>query len=1521
MIVYLFNDIYFSKVNLPVKVNGVYPLYLNERVFLGNIEEIDGTWKLNLAENIVYDNDSIHSIENYSNFVLRDVNTGSLYYVYILPTYDTSVSYYEIKSDKFTIGKTGCDINYNSVYLDDKIINLSYVDGRWNVKTDANSLFVSGVRGNDINLFNGDYIFYYGLKILFLNKFLIINNINSVSVSSSVFSTTSITNSSVLTDRFNIDDDIPLFTKDDYYFKSPRFNSNIDEESVIIDSPPAPIVPNDTPVILTLGPRLTMLCTSIVSLVSYINSYIEGTATKSRFIMSLVTVAVMITGTLVWPSITRIYNDKMAKKKEKKRQDKYREYLQKKRHEIELIKTKQRQIIMENAPSLENCKLVIETKPRTLWQRNIENNDFLLIRLGIGNVNSNIKIDKPREQFSMEDEDNLFGELQNVISDSKLIKAAPLTVNLVERNITAIVGNPVLVKQFIDGVFLQIMAFHAYTDLKIIVYTKKENKWDYLKILPHCWDNQKSIRYFTTNIDELNTVTIDLEKIFDARVEKDESVQLESDGSEEENTDLYKNYKPYYLIFTDDINAIRNVSLIKKILKYKKNLGFSMLMFNDRLATLPSETSTFINIDEQVSGLVTNELDEDNQKQFTAEIDKNIDIYECAQKLANIPINVEKAKYELPTSLSFLEMYGVGKVEQLNISEKWSNNNPVNSLSVPIGVDQNGELFKMDIHEKAYGPHGLVAGTTGSGKSEWIVTYILSLAINFNPDEVQFVLIDYKGGGLALSFENSEMGIKLPHLAGTITNLDKSAINRSIASLESELKRRQAVFNEAREKLKEGSMNIYKYQQFYRKGLVTEPMSHLLIICDEFAELKQQQPEFMEQLISISRIGRSLGVHLILATQKPSGVVNDQIWSNSKFKVCLKVQDKGDSNEILKKPDAAFLKQTGAFYLEVGNDDYYNLGQSAWAGAKYYPSDVLKKKIDQSIQYIDNIGRTINVYDDVDVNVKKEDKGEQLLNIVQYIDGIVKKENYVGRQLWLPNVASVSYLSDLVKKYNHKIESYNYNIPIGEYDEPRRQEQGLLELDLEKGNVAIIGQTGSGKENLISTIIWSSIIEHTPYEINHYIVDFGSETLKKFAKFPHVGEVIFQSEIDRFAELVDLINTELETRKELFSDYNGSFEYYNRTSDKKLPLIVFTINSYDVLIETLPKAADLFVSLFRDAPRYGIIMIVSTSTNTVLRSRQLQYFNNIIMLQMQDETLYRSTTNCRRDLLPSKIFGRGICKIGIEDDSYCEFQTAFIAEESQVYEFIKNTANQLTDYYKVKAKQLAKIPETVTSNDLVKYITDLSAVPIGFNFYEKNVAKYSFVDNKINIITSKDIKNNIKFIYGLVNMLSKHQNIKIRVVDMLNIFKKEVLDIKYFNENIDVVFGALENDVLTRKDSQDYAINVVIGAGQYRKKLAKGGIEIFNNMFSKVPESKKISFILIDDYDKIRTLKLESWYSNVNTGYGIWLGPGFSSQSVISSNELTQDDKKYNFEGLAYTVINSNYTVIKTILDGDEDGV
>lgn len=310
---------------------------------------------------------------------------------------------------------------------------------------------------------------------------------------------------------------------------------------------------------------------------------------------------------------------------------------------------------------------------------------------------------------------------------------------------------------------------------------------------------------------------------------------------------------------------------------------------------------------------------------------------------------------------------------------------------------------------------------TGSGKSEFIITYILSMAVNYHPDEVAFILIDYKGGGLAGAFEDTETGIRLPHLMGTITNLDGSAIQRSLTSIQSELTRRQRVFNDVKNKLGEGTVDIYSYQKLFRAGKVSEPMPHLFIISDEFAELKQQQPEFMEQLISAARIGRSLGIHLILATQKPNGVVNDQIRSNAKFKVCLKVQDKSDSMDMLLRPEAAELKDVGRFYLQVGYNEYFALGQSAWCGAQYEPQDTVDERADDSISVLDNLGQTMLR---VAPEVQRSDSGQkQISAVVRRLYRLAQDENIPVRSLWkepLPSRIDVAQQEPASeKRYRH----------------------------------------------------------------------------------------------------------------------------------------------------------------------------------------------------------------------------------------------------------------------------------------------------------------------------------------------------------------------------------------------------------------------------------------------------------------------------------------------------------------------
>lgn len=265
---------------------------------------------------------------------------------------------------------------------------------------------------------------------------------------------------------------------------------------------------------------------------------------------------------------------------------------------------------------------------------------------------------------------------------------------------------------------------------------------------------------------------------------------------------------------------------------------------------------------------------------------------------------------------------------------------------------------------------------------------MLSLAVNFAPEDVGFLPIDFKGGGMANLFA------KLPHLLGSITNLDGASSARALQSIRAELQKRQRKFGEY------GVNHINGYTKLYKQGkeitdpeekknYPSEPLPHLFLISDEFAELKANEPDFMAELVSTARIGRSLGVHLILATQKPSGVVDDQIWSNSRFKLALKVADANDSNEIIKTPDAASITQPGRAYLQVGNNEIYELFQSAWSGANYDPFATKEEKVDERIWSINQLGQyellTADLSEEEEVSIKTEEELTQLDAIVEEI--------------------------------------------------------------------------------------------------------------------------------------------------------------------------------------------------------------------------------------------------------------------------------------------------------------------------------------------------------------------------------------------------------------------------------------------------------------------------------------------------------------------------------------------------------
>ena len=1448
MIVRLIKKSKIYNFTLPTKVSGNY--WITDNDYLGNVrnlinvEEYNGQWKIksDFETKIMSGDKEIDSaiLKDYSLFFLK-INTDNEYVIlYCSPTMDENIKWLHIKKEgEIVIGNDSkAHINYNYPLVSKQHARLIYNQGKWVVQ-DLNSKY--GTYANNVAIGTkplqyGDIVFIMGLKIIVMKDSILINNIgNFLKFDTNTFDI----QYPVVQHQIEMDnpdeEGIEFYKEDDYFFRAPRFKTMIEPVNIKIDPPPAKPQDDKTPLIYTVGPMMTMAMMSVAMGYSALTGVIDGSRDLSSALPTLIMSFAMLMTMLLWPILQKRYQKKQRKKQEKLRQDKYTEYIQEKRKLIDTEMKVQRQILIDNYVPLSVTKDIIYSKKRNLWEREIEQADFLDLRLGMGNDELRGNISFPEEHFSLED-DNLLQEVYKLGAESRTLENVPISLSFVENRITAIIGMATIKQQFIEGLLLQMMAYHSYEDLKIILLTneKNESTWNYLKVLPHCWSNDRTTRYFASNIDEAKEISLVLEQEIQARKYRD------NNGNRELNTLDYTKYQPYYVIITDDYKMVRDIELVKDVCELEVNIGFSLIVISPRLVNIPNECKTFISIGDKKSGVFQNELVSNKQKEFVADFDQTLNIYECCKILANIPIDISKENQSLPASLSFLEMYNVGMIEQLNILNRWKSNDPTKSLAAPVGVDKHQELFKLDLHEKFYGPHGLIAGMTGSGKSEFIITYILSMALNYHPYEVSFVLIDYKGGGLTGAFENKETGIKLPHLAGTITNLDTIEMNRSLASIQSELRKRQRIFNAARDNLNESTIDIYKYQSLYRKGLVKEPVSHLFIISDEFAELKDQRPEFMDQLISTARIGRSLGVHLILATQKPAGVVNDQIWSNSKFRVCLRVQDKSDSMDMIKCPDAASLKNPGRFYLQVGYNELFTLGQAAWAGAQYYPTEKRKKKVDQSVNFLDNVGNYIKTFDTKQNEVIVESQGEEITNIVNYIVETAQEQNISIPQLWLPKIPNMIYVEDLKEKYKVQSQKNDINPIIGEYDDPDNQKQNALTLPISKeGNTIVFGSAGSGKELMLTSIIYSTIISHDSKEINFYIMDFGAETLTMFKNAPHVGDVILSTEKEKVDNLFKLLKTTIDERKKIFVDYNGSYDFYINHGGKQIPMIIVMINNVEGFLDTYNEHEEILGQMTRDCLKYGVVFILSTSGPNTVRYRLRQNFKQNVVLQFNDSSDYGAIIPGVRKKEPSKIYGRGLISL----DGIFEFQTAYAYKEEKMTEYIKIICEKLQTICDYQATPVPTLPEVVTVNLLQKNYTSLRNVPVGINKETLEIISVDLLTNGIFVTTGEDISASTNFLHSWLRLLQTNEQIKCSVIDGINLINKNAIGQATYETGENII-SALESLYANTSSTN---VCMIVGINSILNKLDITVKTKVTQLLDKVKTSAQVRLIVIDN--------------------------------------------------------------------------
>ncbi|MCM1217691.1 MAG: type VII secretion protein EssC [Lachnospiraceae bacterium] len=1461
---------------LPEKVRGRYWIEDSE-LELGNpgrkilsIEGEDDVWKIRAKKRIKLfapdSNDEVAQLELATGKMYTlELSRGDEGYLLTEPYTKDRCTFqkYSVQSDvTLNIGREA----RNHIVLDNPFVSLvhaqiSVVGDVWRISDNnsKNGIYVNGRRlHHSIEVHPGDVAYILGVKIVFGKRFLALNNPDGV--------VTLNTESLVPYEPVPLCPyEAPEEIKKTIYYRSPRFYRVIEPFTLKIDEPTAREREDDTPLMLMLAPSLVMGVASFSTGLIAMMNMLRGGSSIGNALPTMIMSISMLTGMVLFPFIMKRRERNRKQEHEQERRDKYLKYLDQMHVEIARESQKQKEILNETFQAIIPQMKKGDFFERILWSRIIGQQNFLVVRVGVGNIPLQAALTFPAQRFRIDD-DVMRDEVKRFSEERQIVTGVPVTYSLAEHQFSGIVGNGAVVNGILHHILIQIAALHSYDEVKLVFLCDESDlkKFAYVRWMPHIWDNDFKKRFLAVNAEEVR----DMSAYFLREMEKyrgDHGVKA-----------------PHYVIVSTSKVLSDSCAFLTEILRNPLPC-FSYLAVYDAWKNLPKECSMIIQINDAQGTMFDYRQTDGGQINFVPDQVTAWEASKSISQIAEYRLDLRSGKYALPEMLTFLEMYQVTKYEHLNITSRWKNSNSVASLQAPIGVNSDGGLFYLDLHEEAHGPHGLIAGMTGSGKSEFIITYVLSMAVNYSPEDVSFILIDYKGGGLVGAFESDQY--RLPHIAGTITNLDGTAIARSLLSIQSELKRRQRVFAEARRIANEGTMDIYKYQKLYRSGVVEEPIPHLFIISDEFAELKIQEPEFMAQLISTARIGRSLGVHLILATQKPSGIVSDQIWANSKFKISLKVQDRADSMEMLKRPDAAELVETGRFYLQVGYNELFELGQSAWCGAPYMPSDAAVAEADERVQMIDHLG---NVIEEARPQKKTIDFGnakKQIVEIVQYLIQIAEEEHMRAKPLWLPEIPARITVEFLERKYGYQ-GSAALNPIIGELDDPFHQDQRLLTMPFaQKGNAVCYGNAGSGKEGLLMTVIYSLYRTNNSDKVNTYILDFGAETLQVFEDAPQTGGFMVSGEDEKITNLFQMLNREITDRKKRFASAGGDYLAYQSSAEEKIPAIVVVINEYANFAEQYETLDDQMASMTRECTKYGIYFLITNVSQIGIRYKLQQNFSQIYVLQMNDKSDYTAILGNTGGVFPSRIVGRGIYR---EKDVY-EFQTACVTERQEMaVEAVRQFCAVLGQSDKKRAKPVPVMPKVVLERDVEKKEISFERMPIGLHMRTAMPVSVNMRRGSVGQILAVDRQDTVAFVEGLLQLSVKIEDCERYVIDPDRLLSAGEIGVEYYTDKqMEDTVQKLFSLTVERHNASKLAeqksqqkiewkpvMTVLMGLGQIKKLLSEDGQDMLKNILEKTNGRFGLYFWVVDDERSSYSYGGEKWC----TGDGIWIGNGITDQ-------------------------------------------
>lgn len=938
-----------------------------------------------------------------------------------------------------------------------------------------------------------------------------------------------------------------------------------------IELPLAKGTQENLPAIFVLGPSITMgLSSTAMGLFSFWLA-----AERKQDLLSVVPTLLMslsmALGTILWPLLSKRYERKQQRRKEEKRCYVYSCYLLEVKQRIQQAMQEETAYLQHWYPPVSKlCVDFLAQKPYRL--RCVNHADWLHVVLGQGSCPAGIHLQFP--YVSSMTQDVLLDKLHGLQAGQFRLENVPIVADLRECQSLCLEGERSVCIDTLLNILLQLVIQQPEKETRICIAADKALiSREKLFCLPHLFvDRQRLLVWDETSAGRCRRL---LEAVVDDEGIKDVIVCI-LEPCLTDSLQLPAHEKIHQLRWSDTLN----------------NAADLQLQINGRSVRWPQRHADFT-------------IDTCTERQRRAAF---------VQRSA-YPKDSARGK----KMLSFLKLFHCHSVEELQIASRYQGSDAAKSLRVIIGQSADGGELYLDAHEHSHGPHGLLAGMTGSGKSECLLTYLLSLAVTFSCQDVSFLLIDFKGGTMANALA------KLPHTAGIITNLDKGILMRCMCAIEGELTRRQQQLADTGERYGISSMDIDKYMQLRKQHPSLTAMPHLFLVADEFAELKQLFPAVLDHLRQCARIGRSLGIHLLLATQKPFGVVDEQIWSNARFRLCLKVADRNDSMDMLKKDSAVHLQHPGQLFLQVGHDEVFVQGQSAWTQAPYDPCG--KEASDLYLSYYDSDGNMQDLPMAGGTVAKTE--------LEAVCDALCAISTERAAPLWMPPLKPNLQQEELPAKETA--------LTLGLLDDLAHQQQIPFSMSVWDGrNLAVCGMVGSGKSMFVETLIQSCLVKS---ENILYLFDFDKPLFMKYAQYQQVAAVFQREDAEGIQSFFSFMRRMIKQRRAQRSEQG----------------ILCILHNYEVFHELYQELEEELLYLLREGKKYGIVCCITTAVLQQIPMRIQACLDDWYALQCAQHEDYSYLFSCEQSCIPLTQPGCGLMKY---NDTLCMFQIAVYRKEA-----------------------------------------------------------------------------------------------------------------------------------------------------------------------------------------------------------------------------------------------------------------